>query len=34
MVEYASGSVNALDSISFYENGKMDFPFEQIENRI
>ena len=28
MVEYASGSVNALDTISFYENGKMDYPFE------
>ena len=28
MVEYASGNVNALDTISFYENGKMDYPFE------
>ena len=28
MVEYGSGSVNALDTISFYENGKMDYPFE------
>ena len=28
MVEYACGSVNALDTISFYENGKMDYPFE------
>lgn len=28
MVEYAGGSVNALDIISFYENGKMDCPFE------
>ena len=28
MVEYADGSVNALDTISFYENGKMDYPFE------
>lgn len=28
MVEYAGGSVNALDTISFYENGKMDYPFE------
>lgn len=28
MVEYASGSVNALDTISFYKNGKMDYPFE------
>lgn len=34
MVEYEGVCVNALDSISFYENGKMDFPFEQIENRI
>ena len=28
MVEHAGGSVNALDTISFYENGKMDNPFE------
>lgn len=28
MVEYAGGSANALDTISFYENGKMDYPFE------
>ena len=28
MVEYGSGRVNALDTISFYENGKMDNPFE------
>lgn len=28
MVEYAGGSVNALDTITFYENGKMDYPFE------
>ena len=28
MVEYAGGSVNALDTISFCENGKMDYPFE------
>ena len=28
MVEYGGGSVNALDTISFYENGKMDYPFE------
>ena len=28
MVEYAGGNVNALDTISFYENGKMDYPFE------
>ena len=28
MIEYADGSVNALDTISFYENGKMDYPFE------
>ena len=28
MVEYGNGSVNALDTISFYENGKMDNPFE------
>lgn len=28
MVEYANGSANALDTISFYENGKMDYPFE------
>ena len=28
MVEYRSGSVNALDTITFYKNGKMDYPFE------
>ena len=28
MVEYAGSNVNALDTISFYENGKMDYPFE------
>ena len=28
MTEYANGSVNTLDTISFYENGKMDYPFE------
>ena len=28
MVEYGSGTVNALDTISFYENGKMDYPSE------
>lgn len=28
MVEYGGDSVNALDTISFYENGKMDYPFE------
>lgn len=28
MVEYGSGSVNALGTITFYENGKMDYPFE------
>ena len=28
MVEYAGGSINALDTISFYDNGKMDYPFE------
>ena len=28
MVEYAGGSVNSLDTISFYENGKMDYPSE------
>ena len=28
MVEYAGDSVNALDTISFYDNGKMDYPFE------
>lgn len=28
MVEYAGGSVNALDAISFYKNGKMDYSFE------
>ncbi len=28
MVEYGGGSINALDAITFYENGKMDYPFE------
>lgn len=28
MIEYAGGSVNILDTISFYEDGKMDYPFE------
>lgn len=28
MVKYGGGSVNSLDAISFYENGKMDYPFE------
>lgn len=28
MVKYGGGSVNALDTISFYKNGKMDYPFE------
>lgn len=28
MVEYASGYVNALDTISFYKNGKADCPPE------
>ena len=28
MVEYGGGTVNALDTITFYENGKMDYPFE------
>ena len=28
MVEYVGGSVNALDTISFYENGRIDNPFE------
>lgn len=28
MVEYASGSVNALDALSFYKNGKADCPPE------
>ena len=28
MVEYAGGKVNVLDTISFYENGKMDYPSE------
>lgn len=28
MIEYGGGSVNALDTIMFYENGKMDYPFE------
>lgn len=28
MVEYVGGSVNSSDTISFYENGKMDYPFE------
>ena len=36
MVEYAGGSVNALDTISFYDNGKMDYPFEtgEFTNRL
>ena len=28
MTEYGGGSVNALDTITFYANGKMDCPFE------
>lgn len=28
MIEYTGGNVNALDTISFYENSKMDYPFE------
>ena len=28
IVGYGGGSVNALDTITFYENGKMDYPFE------
>ena len=28
MVEYASGYVNALDTLSFYKNGKVDCPPE------
>ena len=28
MIEYGGGSVNSLDAISFYENGKMNNPFE------
>ena len=28
IIEYRGGSVNALDTISFYENGKMDYPLE------
>ena len=28
MIEYGRSSVNTLDTISFYENGKMDYPFE------
>lgn len=28
MIEYVSGKVNTFDTISFYENGKMDYPFE------
>lgn len=28
IVEYGGGSVNALDTISFHKNGKMDYPFE------
>ena len=28
MVEYASGSVNALDALNFYKNGKADCPPE------
>lgn len=28
MIEYGGGRVNVLDTISFYENGKMDYPSE------
>ena len=28
MIKYEGGSVNALDTITFYDNGKMDYPFE------
>ena len=28
MIEYGGGSVSSLDAISFYKNGKMDYPFE------
>ena len=28
MVGYGSGTVNALDTITFYENGKIDYPSE------
>lgn len=28
MVEYAGSSINALDTISFYENGKVDYPLK------
>ena len=28
MVEYAGGNVNTPDAITFYENGKMDYPSE------
>lgn len=28
MVEYGGGYVNALDTLSFYKNSKMDYPFE------
>ena len=31
MVEYGGGSVNELDTITFYEDGKMDYPFETSE---
>lgn len=31
MVEYASGYVNALDTLSFYKNGKVDCPPEMGE---
>ena len=28
MVDYAGGNVNVLDTITFYKNGKMDYPSE------
>ena len=28
MVEYGGGSINEFDTIAFYENGIMDYPFE------
>lgn len=31
MVEYASDWVNSSDAIPFYENDKMDYPFETSE---
>lgn len=31
MIEYAGGSVNALDTFSFYKNGKADCPPETCE---